>query len=232
MIDCRVARRFTLNGTIDKHDPVGVTFRVTGGKRPFWLTVITVNWGRGYDAGKFKRNVMRVLNRVGDLEYVVLLIQELDEEPDPAHEKQVFRSVMEPGTMLVGWHTREPIAVSPGVQRVHRRDTTLTMGSGQEIGAPAGTGPDRFFVECCVVIEGVHVGCGNQHPHRDLNNPKVQEARRGGKAVTRERVHGLVRHCDIVVHGGDMNDANYPRSHPQEKVANERGLDTIRVIVA
>lgn len=229
-IRVEVIRRFTLNGTIDGHDPLGVTFRILGGDQPFRLTVITVNWGRGYDAGEFRRNVLNVLNRVEELEYVVLLIQELD-EADQAPEHQVFRKAMEPGTTLVEWWTREPIAVSPGVP-VHRQRKVMTMDQGTAIGAPTGTGPRRFFVSCIATIEGVRIGLGNQHPHRNLPNAKVQTARRRGEAVTRREIRGLVTLCALVVHGGDMNDTDYPKSHPREKTANERGLDTIRYIVA
>jgi len=229
-IKVAVLRRFTLNGTIDGHDPLGVTFRITGGDRPFRLTVVTVNWGRGYDAGEFKRNVLNVLNRVDELEYVVLLIQELD-EADEAPEHELLRKAMEPGTTLVEWWTREPIAVSPGV-KVRRQRKTMTMDQGSVIGAPHGTGPRRFFVSCVAFIEGVKVGLGNQHPHRSLSDPKVKAARTRGETVTRREVRALVALCDVVVHGGDMNDTNYPKSAPNERVANERGLDTIRLIVA
>lgn len=228
MIRVRILKRFTLNGTIDAHDPIGVTFKVTGGIRPFRLTVVTVNWGRGYDPGEFRRNVLRVLNRVGDLEYVVLLIQELD-EADAAEEHEVFLRQMEPGTTLVGWATREPIAVSPGVKVIRKRKVR-TMDQGTRIGAPVGTGPERFFVSCIAIIEGVRVGVGNQHPHRNIDDFAVQRARRNGQAVTVEEISDLAERCDVIVHGGDMNDANYPKSHPRERVAHERGLDTIRII--
>lgn len=229
-IKVEVLRRRTLNGTIDGHDPLVVTFRLTGGLNPFRLTVVTVNWGRGYDPGEFKQNVLNVLNHVGEREYVVLLIQELD-EADAAEEHEVFLRHMEKGTTLVGWGTREPIAVSPGVP-VRRKRKTLLMAQGTDIGAPEGTGPDRFFVSCIGVFEGVKIGFGNQHPHRNIQHAKVQAARRRGERVTREEIHALVKVCDLVIHGGDMNDANYPESHPRERVAMERGLDTLRYINA
>jgi hypothetical protein len=227
-IKVRVLKRFTLNGTIDPHDPVGVTLKVTGGDKPFRITFITVNWGRGYAPGEFKRNVLNVLNKVKDEEHVVLLVQELDED-DKAEEKAIFKRMLEPGTHLVGWSTHEPIAVSPGA-KVYRKRQRMTMDQGTKIGAPEGTGPRRFFVSCIVEIHGVKIGVGDQHPHRDLDNFKVQKARRRGERVTREVVGELVPLCDFVVHGGDMNDADYPKSHPRERVLNERGYDTLRMI--
>lgn len=228
-VNAKVLRRFTLNGTIDGHDPIGVTWKITGGDEPFRFTVITVNWGRGYDPGEFHRNVMNVLNKVGDEEHVALLVQELDEE-DAVDEHRVFKRALEPKTTLVGWYTREPIAVSPGA-RVYRKRRRMTMDQGTRIGAPAGTGPRRFLVSCIAEIHGVKIGLANQHPHRNLDNARVQRARRRGEAVTRSVVAELVDLCDIVIHGGDMNDTDYPKSHPREHVAFERDLDTIRCIV-
>lgn len=236
MIEVEVARRFTLNGTIDGHDPLGCTFKVTHAASVFWLTVITVNWGRGYNPGEFKRNVLNVLEHVDGREYVVLLIQELD-EADEAPEHQVFRKAMEPGTTLVEWWTREPIAVSPGVP-VRHQYKVMTMDQGSAIGAPKGTGPRRFFTSCIAIIEGVRIGFGNQHPHRvdrhwsKADQRVVSRARKRGERITKEAVRDLVLLCDLVIHGGDMNDLNYPKSHPKEQVANERGLDTIRWIKA
>lgn len=237
-IDVEVAGTFVLSGTIDGHDPIGVRFKITKGRgkneRTFFVTVVSVNWGRGYDPGEFKRNVFNVLNKVGDREYVVLLIQELDEtDPSPEHKilKEALRAVMEKGTTLVEWATREPIAVSPGV-KVTRKKKRMTMDQGSNIGAPDGTGPRRFFVSCVAEIEGVLIGFGNQHPHRDLPNHAVQRARGRGEVVTRQEVRDLVQICDLVIHGGDMNDRDYPESHPKEKVAIERGLDMIRYIKA
>lgn len=228
MIRARVVNRFTLNGTIDGHDPIGVTLRITGGLRPFRLTVISVNWGRGYDPGEFKRNVMRVLNKVGEREYVVLLIQELD-ETDAAPEHRILRGLMEPGTTLVEWSTREPIAVSPGVQ-VTRKRRTLLMEQGTKIGAPEGTGPTRFLVSCIATIEGVRIGFANQHPHRNLEHARVQAARRRGERVTREVVAELVDVCDLVIDGGDFNDIAPPKAHPRQRVLHKRELDQIRLV--
>lgn len=228
MIRARVVNRFTFNGSIDGHDPIGVTLRITGGIRPFRLTVVSVNWGRGYDPGEFKRNVLKVLNKVGEREYVVLLIQELD-ETDAAPEHKILRGLMEPGTTLVEWSTREPIAVSPDV-KVTRKRRTLTMPQGSLIGAPEGTGPTRFLTSCVATIEGVRIGFGNQHPHRNLVNARVQAARRRGERVTRQEIAALLAVCDLVIHGGDMNARNYPKSHPAERTLFTRGLDTIRLV--
>lgn len=229
MIRAKKVRDFELKGTIDGHIPIGVTYRITGGDETFRLTIITVNWGRGYKPGEFRRNVLNVLEYVEEKEYVVLLIQELDED-DSAREHYIFKKEMMPGTTLVGWATHEPIAVSPGV-KVRRQRKRKLMGSGLEIGAPAGTGPVRWLTSCVIEIHGVLIGLGNQHPHRNLKHPKVQKARAAGERVTRVVIGELAAICDIVFHGGDMNDLNYPKSHPKEKVAHKRGLDTIRIIV-
>lgn len=219
----------SLDGTIDGHDPLVVTFRIKGTHGWFRVTFVYVNWGRGYTPVQFHNNVIRVLNHVGEREYVILCMQEID-EADPSPEHLIIRKEMEPGTTLVEWHTREPIAVSPGVT-VHRERKTVTMASGKTLGMP-GLGPMRYFVSCIVVIEGVRIGIGNQHPHRNVPDHVVQHARAQGERVTKHEVHDLVDRCDLVVHGGDMNDTDYPKSYPTEKVAYERGLDTIRYIVA
>jgi hypothetical protein len=232
----KVVKKFTLPGTIDGHVPVGATFLIQHPNGRFRLTVITVNWGRGYKPGEFKRNVLNVLDAVEDKQYVVLLIQELD-EVDAAPEHKIFREEMEPGTTLVEWWTREPIAVSPGIP-VRRQRRVMTMDQGSAIGAPKGTGPRRFFASCITSIQGIKIGFGNQHPHRvdpdwsRRDQRIVDRARKQGQIITRQEVGLLVQLCNITIHGGDMNDPNYPKSHPKEKVANKRGLDTIRYIVA
>lgn len=229
-IEVQVVKRFTLNGTIDAHDPIGVTFRVLGPEGPFRITFVSVNWGRGYDPGEFKRNVLQVLDATEERQYVVLLIQELD-EADAGDEHKVLRESLEPGSTMVQWFTREPIVVSPGVP-VTRSRRVMTMDQGSVIGAPLGTGPRRFFTSCIIAIDGIRIGVGNQHPHRKMPNAKVVAARRRGIKVTRSEVRKLLRRADMAVYGGDMNDLNYPKAHPRERVGVERGLDTIRYTVA
>lgn len=238
-IRVQVLRRFTLNGTIDGHDPLGATFRITGGERPFRLTVISVNWGRGYDAGEFKGNVLNVLERTDEMEYVVLLMQEID-EADAADEHEDIRkalnAIWEPGTTLVEWWTREPIAVSPGVT-VRRQRKVMTMDQGSAIGAPHGTGPRRFFTSCIAVIHGVRIGLGCQHPHRvdrdwsRKDQDVVEAARKRGQRVTEREIGQLVALTDVTIDGGDFNDPRYPLSHPRQKIANKRGLDYLRYVV-
>lgn len=228
-IRVRVVKRFTLNGTIDGHNPIGVTLRVTGGLEPFRITFVSANLGRGYDPGEFRHNVLEILDRVDERQYVVLLLQEID-ELDPAEEHEKLLRWLEPGTTLVGWTTREPIAISPGVH-VDLKRRTLLMEQGTKIGAPEGTGPRRDLVTCRLTIEGVRIGAGNQHPHRDLDNDAVQLARRGGERTTRRVVgRDLYDECDFVVHGGDFNDRNYPKAHPREKTLHSDGPDSLRII--
>lgn len=158
----------------------------------FWLTIVSVNWGRGYEPGEFRRNVLNVLDHVDGREHVVILTQELDEEPDPAHEKRRFRTMLEPGTHRVGWSTREPIVLSPPFD-VRRERTRVTMGAGGEIGAPKGTGPRRFAVSCVGGVDGLEVGFGNTHPHRRMAHRKVAEARVQGQRIFRDEMRDLYR---------------------------------------
>lgn len=195
----------------------------------FHLTVVCVNWGRNYGPGEFKRNVQRVMKFVDGREHIMLLVQELNEEPDPANEHKVFGSTLEPGTKKVFWRTREPIILSPAF-RAQRRRRVVTMGSGQEIGGPRGTGPRRHAVSCVGVFEGVRVGAGNTHPHRNLPHPKVRRARSQGLEVFSDEMRGVRASGGGTsgVWGGDMNDRNVPKLVPGEKVAISRGLDHIR----
>lgn len=226
----KVVNRFALNGDIDGHDPIVVRFQIDGPQGRFYLTVVSVNWGRGYSIGQFHDNVLRVLDRVDAHEYVVILMQEID-EADPAPEHDFIRSQMEKGTTFVEWYTREPIAVSPGVKVTHARKT-MTMDQGTNIGAPAGTGPRRFLVTCIIEIMGVRIGLGNQHPHRySLRGRAVAAARKRGERITRRVLGALARVCDVVIDGGDFNTPRYPRSHPRQRTAYKRGLDYIRYIV-
>lgn len=241
MLDAKIVQRFKLNGTIDGHDPIGVTWRIKGDNGYFRITFISVNWGRGYRPGEFHRNVMNVLNTAGEREYVVLLIQELD-EADAAPERRIFIAEMEPGTTLVPSVKsrkahREMIAVSPGIKVTGPRQV-VTMEAGLKIGANPGTGPTRYFVSCYITVEGVRIFVGDQHPHRvdpnssASNKLAVQKARRGGVAVTRQEVKRGMKTADMAVYGGDMNDPDYPAVHPDERTAYEVNLDTLRWVLA
>jgi hypothetical protein len=162
-------------------------------------------------------------------EHVILLPQELDEEPDPANEHAVFGSMLEPGSKKVFWRTREPIILSPSF-KARRRRRVLTMGSGQEIGGPDGTGPRRHAVTCVGAYKGVLLGVGNTHPHRSLSNPRVVRAREHGQDVFSQELRGVRRsHGGISgLWGADMNDRTVPKMVPGEKVAISRGLDHLR----
>lgn len=232
-IKSKVTKKFMLNGTIDGHDPIGVTRKVTCPEGTFWITFITVNWGRGYNPGEFKANVLAVLDKVEGRHFVVLLIQELD-EADAAPERKIFIMEMEPGTTLVPEPPtpgRETIAVSPDVE-VTRKRRVMTMDQGTKIGAPVGTGPRRFAVSCIIHIMGVRIGLLTTHPHRALPNKAVVKARQRGQSVVRDEVRQLVGLTDFTEWGGDMNDRNFPKMHPREDTDNERGLDTLRHIGA
>jgi hypothetical protein len=232
-VQVEVVNRTTLNGTIDGHNPLVVTFRIKGPQGWFRLTVVTVNWGRGYAPGEFHANVMNVLNKVGEREYVVILIQELD-EADEAPERRVFMAEMEPGTTLIPEPPvpgRETIAVSPGVEVTHKR-RTMTMDQGTKIGGPVGTGPRRFLVTCIAVIEGVRIGLGDQHPHRySISDRHVVEARTRGEGITHRVLTALTRVCDVVIDGGDFNTPHYPLSVKGMKIAFHRGLDYVRYVM-
>lgn len=233
--DVHVVQQKVLPGTIDGHKPLLVTFRIRGPQGWFRLTVVCANWGRGYAPGEFRANVEAVLGRTEEREYVVLLLQEID-EADSENEHKVIREELPDGCTLVQWWTREPIVVWPGIE-VKRERKAMTMDQGSAIGANKGTGPRRFFTSCIIVIEGLRIGIGNQHPHKldrkssKANQKIVKKARAEGVRVTREEVHALVALSQMCVYGGDMNDPDYPRVHPKEQVAMERGLDTIRYVV-
>jgi endonuclease/exonuclease/phosphatase family metal-dependent hydrolase len=228
-VRARLLKRFVLDGTIDGHDPIGVVLRITGGLRPFRLVVITANLGRGYTPAVLKANVQRIIERVDEAQHVLLLLQEID-EADPADEHELLLRELDEGTTLVGWSTREPIAVSPGVKVVRKR-RVLLMEQGTKIGAPEGTGPRRDLVSCVAVIEGVRIGVFNQHPHRDLPDAKVQRARRRGERVAARVLAELTQVCDLVVWGGDVNDRSYPKLHARERNLHTKGNDTIRLVV-
>lgn len=234
--DYKVVDRFKLNGTIDRHDPTGVTVRIFGGDETFLLTLITANLGRGYrDAQHFKNNVWRILIKTKKLtknekHFVILCFQEID-EADKAREKVIMAGMMEPGTTLVRWETREPIAVSPGV-RVSRKRAVMTMDQGTVIGGPVGTGPRRMYVSCVNHILGVKIGVGNQHPHRySIANAKVAKAREAGEHVAMNETEDLVEICDFVFNLGDLNTARYPKLYKTEKIIAGAGTyDQVRII--
>jgi hypothetical protein len=229
MIRVEVIKRFKLPARIDKHHPIGVTFRITGGLENFRLTVITVNWGRGYQTHEFKRSVLDVMNKIGEREYVVILFQELD-EADPANEHVIVAQMMEPGTTLVRWETREPIAVSPGVS-VKRKRAVTTMEQGTKIGGPVGTGPRRKYVSCIVTVQGVVIGFGNQHPHRySIKHWKVARARRQGESVVENEIWEILPMVDLFIDGGDLNTTRYPKQHPRQRNIYRVGYDYIRLI--
>lgn len=200
----------------------------------YWLTVVSVNWGRGYRPGEFKANVLNVLDHTDGREHVVILTQELDEEPDPAHEKRVYRTMLDPGTHRVGWQTREPIALSPPFN-VRRERVVKTMGAGGDIGAPKGTGPTRYAVSCIGGVNGLEVGFGNTHPHRRMPNRAVARARVSGQRVFKQQMNGLFQadskfgsHLELVNTGSlngtiDPHDPLWARFH----VTPGRGLPVV-----
>jgi hypothetical protein len=196
----------------------------------FALTAVTVNWGRGYRPGEFKRNVQRVLKFTEDREHVVLFVQELDEEPDPAHEHAVFNSMLEPGTNKVFWRSREPIILSPSFE-VNRRRRVQTMGSGKDIRGPVGTGPARYAVTCVGELYGIKLGFGNTHPHRRMPEyPRVTLARSIGEDIFSESLQSVRDSNGGIsgIWGADMNDTLVPKMVPGEKEAVHRGLDHMR----
>lgn len=192
-----------------------------------YVTAVCVNWGRGYDPGEFKRNVMNVLEFTDGRDHVVLLPQEVD-EADPAPEHKVFGSMLEKHSKRVGWNTHEPIVLSPPF-RVRRPRVRVTMGSGVEIGAP-NTGPTRHAVTCVGAFEDIELGFGNTHPHRNIASHVVQEARRRGERVFSHELTALYRSRGgtSVIWGADTNDQNFPEMIANEQTAIVRGLDTIR----
>jgi hypothetical protein len=181
----------TLNGTIDNHDPLWALFLAEQGATKIRLLVITVNWGRGYDPGEFRDNVLRVTKFAGQYDHVILLVQELDEDDrDPEHS--VFASCLVPKTRKVGWSTHEPIALSPGFT-IEKRSIVETMAAGLELDPPApeGTGPTRHGVACIATIGDIVLVIGNTHPHRNLKIKTVQKALAIGTRRFRHQLEGL-----------------------------------------
>lgn len=187
----KVLKTGTLNGTIDKHDPIWALFLATQGKTRKRILVISVNWGRGYDEGEFKANVLRVVKFSGHYDDVILLVQELD-EADRAPEHKVFGAMLEKGTKKVGWNTYEPIILSPNF-KVTKRSVVVTMKAGLDLvpPAPEGTGPTRHGVACVAELGDIELVVGNTHPHRNLKLKTVQDARDRGTKVFRHQLMGL-----------------------------------------
>lgn len=197
----------------------------------FWLTVVCFNLGRKYPPGRFRQNVLNIMEHTDGREHVVLLPQEIDEEPDPANEHRQLARELEPGSRKVYWHSREPIILSPGFDVVARRRVQL-MGSGLAIGGPKGTGPARPL-NMCVAEErrtGIQLGFGNFHPHRSDLDPKVDEARDEGDERAEEALTRLAgfRGGTSGAYGTDYNHRRMPRMVPGEKVAHHQGLDHLR----
>lgn len=196
----------------------------------FYVTVVCVNWGRGYGPGVFKENVLRVMKHTRRREHVIILPQELDEEPDPANEHKVFGSMLEPGTRKVFWRSREPLILSPDFN-ISRRRRVLTMGSGEEIGGPRGTGPRRYAVTCVAELEGIRFGVGNTHPHRRMpGHDRVMRARDRGERIFSNELKLLRASNGGIpgIWGADMNDTLVPALVAKERVAVRRGLDHLR----
>lgn len=191
------------------------------------LTVVSVNWGRKYRPGELKANVERVVDRFDDRRFVAYLVQELD-EADKAPEHAVFASELGPKARKVGWKTHEPICLD--VLDFRRPRVRMTMKAGLEIGAPAGTGPRRYAVACIGEMAGMEVGFGNTHPHRNMQNARVQTARRRGEKVFREVLTEMYEAGGgtSVIWGADTNDLSFPEMIKGERTAMKRGLDVIR----
>jgi hypothetical protein len=190
----------------------------------WWLWVVCVNWGRHYDPGEFTRNVWNVMRLVEGKGHVALLVQELDEEPDRADEHKQLLKALEPGSTKVAWRKREPIILSPKFT-VRRQRAVMTMGAGGDIGAPKGTGPARFSVTCIGSDEGLDVGFGNTHSHRNDANRAVQKARREGARIFKTQLNSLyeARGGTSVVYGADPNDRHFPEMIDGERTAIKRG---------
>lgn len=200
----KVLRTGTLNGTIDDHDPIWALFLATppGGKAKDAerILYVSVNWGRGYDAGELKRNILNVVRFSGHYDHVVLLIQELDEAdkaPEHAVLHQALKKVFEKGTKSVAWNTHEPIVLSAPM-KVTKRKVVVTMKSGLELDPPApeGTGPTRHGVGCVFELKTktglvIELVAGNTHPHRNLKIKTVQRALEVGDRRFSHMLEGL-----------------------------------------
>ena len=196
----------------------------------FYLTVVGVNWGRGYDPGEFARNVQRVMRFTGGRENVVLLPQEVDEEPDPAHEHDRLASMLVPHSRRVHWKSREPIILSPSFKVVHRSRRKI-MGSGQQIDPRfKGVGPERWMTRTIAECEGVYLGFGNWHPHRSGLNAKVDHARDVGADKASDALTNLSERRGGIsgAYATDYNAKRMPVMVKGERVGHEQGLDHLR----
>lgn len=193
----------------------------------FWLTVVCANLGRGYGPGEYDANVARIMDFIGNAQHWALLLQEVDEEPDPANEHRRLKAHLPEGARRVHWRTREPIVLSPSFKVVHR-DTVTVMGSGLEIGGPRGTGPTRPLNMCVGELEGVRLGFGTWHPHRSGLAPKVDEARNVGAGIASDALTDLRDRGVSGVYGTDYNARTMPSMVPGEKVGHHKGLDHLR----
>lgn len=239
MANARLLRTGHLDGTIDGHDPIFATFRVSGGLREFLLSVYSVNLGRGYTHAQFLANIKRVFAHASrGTRYIVILLQEID-EADPSKEHAEIRKMVVDmfgdDAHFIQWYTRESIIlIGADIEVLNsRKRMTMDQGTMLKPKAPSGTGPRRFITWVRFRVHGVVLGAANQHPHRySLRARGVVLARARGERVTRIVLAMLVRICEIVFDGGDLNTPNYPKSHPDQKVAIRRGLDYIRWIVS
>lgn len=204
----------------------------TAARGRFWLTVVSFNLGRKYRPGQFTRSLLRIMDHIDGREHVVLLPQELDEEPDPANEHKRLAAELVPGTRRVYWRTREPILLSPGFDVVLRRRVKI-MGSGLELGDDLrGVGPARHL-SMCVARErrtGIRLGFGNFHPHRRDLDPRVDAARDEADDVVSDALSRLRQFGDGVpgAYGTDYNARRMPRMVPSERTAVADGLDHLR----
>ena len=194
----------------------------------FWLTVVCANLGRGYGHGVYDANVRRIMDFLDGVNNWALLLQEVDEEPDPANEHRRLGRQLPDGARKVHWRTREPIVLSPSFKVVDRGRVTV-MGSGLEIGGPRGTGPTRPLNMCVGELEGIRLGFGTWHPHRSGLDPKVDEARDAGADIASEALTGLRNEHRVPgVYGTDYNARTMPRMVPGEKVGHHKRLDHLR----
>jgi endonuclease/exonuclease/phosphatase family metal-dependent hydrolase len=183
------------------------------------ITCFTTNWGRGYDPGELKRNVLAVLDKAGD--HAVLGVQELD-EADGADEHAILRAQLDKGTTLVGWKTREPLIVSPGLET---RMSRIVVGCQ---GLPKVT-PLRHIVGTVTSKDGQgSVAVLNQHP--PINRISTQSRRAQMRRVHRAMVDRYYSAGLPVIWMGDMNDAHYMKIHPMEETVYHDGLDWIRMV--